>query len=284
MKESKKYCGIDISSEKIDVCYRDKNGKATYLKIDNTRKGFIKLLKTCSENTHFVMESTGVYHMNLVFYLHQKNQQFSVVNVLKIKHYIQMHSQQNKTDRKDAQRIMEYGEANDPETYKMPEKAYFECRSLNQTIHGLTKQITKISNQLHALKKNPFHNKSVEKSLRSIIKKLRNEKKKLNEELQSKLREWEPELLKQVRSVKGIGDRAASELIVYTKGFRGMKNYRQLISYAGLSPVERSSGSSIRHRVRISKQGEKHLRNILYMCALNAKETTIERDENFMIG
>ena len=80
-------------------------------------------------------------------------------------------------------------------------------------------------------------------------------------------------MFKQVLSVKGIGKRAASELIVYTKGFEGMDDYRQLISYAGLSPVEYSSGSSIRGRVRICKQGGKQLRNILYMCALNAKST-----------
>jgi transposase len=52
-----------------------------------------------------------------------------------------------------------------------------------------------------------------------------------------------------------------------------MQSYRQLISYAGLSPTERSSGSSIRGRVRICKQGGKTLRNILFMCALNANKT-----------
>jgi transposase len=46
-----------------------------------------------------------------------------------------------------------------------------------------------------------------------------------------------------------------------------------LISYAGLSPVSYSSGTSIKGRVRICKQGGKQLRNILYMCALNAKKT-----------
>ena len=52
-----------------------------------------------------------------------------------------------------------------------------------------------------------------------------------------------------------------------------MEIYKQLISYAGLSPREYYSGSSIRGRVKICKQGGKQLRNILYMCALNAKKT-----------
>ncbi len=52
-----------------------------------------------------------------------------------------------------------------------------------------------------------------------------------------------------------------------------MRTYQQLISYAGLSPVEYSSGSSIKGRTKICKQGGKQLRHILYMGALNAKET-----------
>ena len=41
----------------------------------------------------------------------------------------------------------------------------------------------------------------------------------------------------------------------------------------GLSPKEYSSGSSIRGKVRICKQGGSLLRHTLYICALNAKET-----------
>jgi transposase len=95
-------------------------------------------------------------------------------------------------------------------------------------------------------------------------------------QLQDKLQQWEGETLKLVKSVKGIGSRAAAEIIIYTQGFKDMQSYRQLISYAGLSPTERSSGSSIRGRVRICKQGGKQLLHILYMCALNAKKTNAQ--------
>jgi len=62
-------------------------------------------------------------------------------------------------------------------------------------------------------------------------------------------------------------------LLFYTQGFKNIENYKQLISYAGLSPVKFSSGSSIKGKVRICKQGGKQLRHILYMGALNAKST-----------
>ncbi|MGI8951400.1 MAG: transposase [Chitinophagaceae bacterium] len=91
--------------------------------------------------------------------------------------------------------------------------------------------------------------------------------------MQQKLVEWQPELVKQVNSVMAIGKRATAELIIYTQSLKGMQNYKQLISYAGLSPKEFSSGSSIRARARICKQGGKTLRNILYMCSLHAIKT-----------
>jgi transposase len=106
-----------------------------------------------------------------------------------------------------------------------------------------------------------------------MLAKLKKEKQKLEKSLHKALKAWQPELLELVQSVKGIGKRAASELIIYTQGFKNMENYKQLISYAGLSPVEFSSGSSIKGKVRICKQGGKQLRHILYMGALNAKAT-----------
>ena len=126
------------------------------------------------------------------------------------------------------------------------------------------------------MKKCPFDAKSIEKSFTKIIKKLQEEKQNLEIELQRKLVEWDGETLELVSSIKGIGKRASAELLIYTQGFKDMNSYKQLISYAGLSPTEYRSGSSIRGRVRICKQGGKQLRHILCMCALNAKKTNAQ--------
>lgn len=271
MKTTKWYCGIDVSSESLDICYQTAEGNKQHFQVSNNTKGFGELLKTCNGNYHFVMEATGVYHLGLVFFLYEKNQTFSVVNALQIKRYIQMHLERNKSDKKDARRICEYGIDRNPELYEMPDHAYFECRSINNAIEDMTKEITKLSNQIHSLKKAPYDTKTIIKSYEKIIRQLKQEKEKMQAALSKKLVEWQPELLKQVQSVKGIGERCAAEIIIYTKAFKGMKTYKQLISYAGLSPVEYSSGTSIKGRTKICKQGGKQLRHILYMGALNAK-------------
>jgi|SRR5690606_3790519 len=273
MNTEKNYCGIDVSCDTLDICYQTTEGSKALLQVKNNRSGFAQILKVCNDNFHFVMEATGVYHLALVFYFYEKSVPFSVVNALQIKRYIQMHLERNKSDKKDAKRICEYGIDRNPPSYEMPDSAYFECRSLNNAIADMTKEITKLSNQIHSLRKAPYNTQSIIKSYTSIIQKLKKEQQKMEQELAQKLKEWQPELLEQVQSVKGIGKRAAAELIIYTKAFKGMKSYKQLISYAGLSPVEYSSGSSIKGRTKICKQGGKKLRHILYMGALNAKTT-----------
>lgn len=59
-------------------------------------------------------------------------------------------------------------------------------------------------------------------------------------------------------------------LIVLTDGFTKFENSAQLCSYAGITPTERTSGSSVRGRSRISKVGNRKLRNLLFLCSFSA--------------
>jgi transposase len=174
-----------------------------------------------------------------------------------------------------------YGIDHHPERYQMPSHLYFECRSLNNAIETMTTEITSFKNKLHALSKLNIDNKVVVAGYQKTLKALQGELKKFETELYKKLEQWQPALVKQVRSVVGIGKRATAILIVSTQGFKYTETYQQLISYAGLSPKEYSSGSSIRGKVRICKQGGSQLRHTLYMCALNAKETNGDCKELF---
>ena len=267
------YCGIDVSCDTLDICFQTADIVLQHCKVSNDVKGYHQLLKETGNQYHFVMEATGVYHISLMFFLHEHDCSYSVVNALQIKRYIQMHLERNKTDKKDAKRICEYGMERKPVPSEMPAPLYFECKTLNNAIKKLTAEIIAFANQVYSLEKLPVYSKEVVKSYKKLIKELMQQQQLLDKELERKLMQWQPELVKQVSSVMAIGKRATAELIVYTQGFKGMNSYRQLISYAGLSPREFSSGSSIRTRSRICKQGGKTLRNILYMCSLNAIKT-----------
>jgi len=78
------------------------------------------------------------------------------------------------------------------------------------------------------------------------------------------------DLLTRIKTVPGIGVKTGTTLIVLTDGFERFSSAKELCSYAGLTPIIRQSGSSVRGRSRISKVGNKKLRNLLFMCSFNA--------------
>lgn len=262
-----------MSAETFDFCVQDDANNFTWHQLSNNTAGFKKLIQMCPENCHFVMETTGAFHLPLCFFLHENKCNYSVVNALQIKRYIQMNLERSKSDKKDAKHICMYGIERKPQQYQMPCQQYFECKQLNNAIESLTQEITAFTNKIYAIKKLNIDSPVVIKSYKNIIKNLKAELKKLETELDKKLKLWQPDLVKKVQSVKGIGKRATAILIVFTQAFKHTDSYQQLISYAGLSPKEYTSGKSIRGKVRISKIGGKQLRKTLYMCALNAKKT-----------
>ena len=73
-----------------------------------------------------------------------------------------------------------------------------------------------------------------------------------------------------LQSIPGIGLKTALFLIVVTDGFKKFETASQLCSYAGITPTIRESGSSVRGRARISKVGNRKLRNLLFLCSFSA--------------
>lgn len=273
METKKLCCGIDVSHTKLDVCYQNNLGELFHLQVGNNNNGFAKILEHTGIDYHFVMEATGVYYIRLAFYLHQQGCKLSVVNALSIKRYIQMQLERNKSDKKDAGWICRYAIEQRPSYWEMPDSAYFESKQLYNTIREYAEQVKRFNNQLHSLKLLPVPSKDTIRSLEKIKLQLEKEIDSLEQKLEALLQKWQPAQLKSVSSIKGIGKRATAMLIVFTQGFKNTHSHRQLISFAGLSPTEYSSGSSILGKPRIYKRGGKNLRDVLYMCSMNAIKT-----------
>lgn len=273
MKKEKLCCGIDVSQNSLDVAYQNNLGEIFHIKVTNNNKGFQTIWEHTGVNYHFVMEATGVYYVRLAFFLHGKEAAISVVNALSIKRYIQMHLERNKSDKKDAQWICRYAIEQQPELWEMPDQLYFECKQLYNTIRQYAEQIKRFNNQLHSLKILPVQNKDAIRSLEKMNAQFEKEINHLEQKLEALLLEWQPEQVKNISSIKAIGRRATAMLIIFTQGFRYTVNHRQLISFAGLSPREHSSGTSIQGRPSICKKGGKPIRDVLYMCAMSAIKT-----------
>ena len=266
MSKDINYIGIDISMDVFDVCFPD----GTHHQFENTTKGFVKFTKTLMPNSFCVMEQTGKYHWALANYLHTKEIKLSVVNALIIKRFIQMRLRITKTDKADAKMIQQYGEWDHPREWSPPKEYIIQCRELRSLVALLLKQNTALKNQLHSLEKSGMDSKFVSRIINKQLKSIKIEVKKLEDETQRLIEINEDDLLSLLCTIPGMGRKTAMALIVITNGFSDFENSKQLSSYLGLSPMIRISGSSVRGQSRISKSGNKDVRNLLFLCSFTA--------------
>lgn len=261
------YYGIDISKLTFDVVNQDGN----HIQLTNDSAGFDKLYKTIPKDCLCIMEATGVYHLQLAIYLFKKGIAVAVINPLRIKRFIQMNLKRNKTDKSDARMISLYGQTQKVEPWKPIEKVLDECKDIYVVMEQYITISTRLKNKIDSLKsKKSTHSliKNIEKQITSLKVSI----KELENELITKIKSYDSELLSNIKSIKGIGERTAMLLIISTNGFKDFKSAKQLSSFFGLAPVERTSGTSVNGARRISKIGNSLVRNKLFMCSLPASK------------
>jgi transposase len=263
--------GIDVSKATLAICHQV-DGQLRQLEVSNTQAGFAQLLQACGPDNLFVMEATGTYYLALAYYLHGRATQVTVLNPLIIKRFIQMHLGKGKSDRKDAQWLMRYGQQQATSCWQPDEALLVECRQLEQVSEQLLKQKTMVSNSLEALTQQPVISSVALQQLQQTKRALEDQLTLIETELLGLLEKRYPHEMTLLRSIPGIGRKTAGMLLLFAGGFTHYTNYRQLIAKAGLSPREYTSGTSVRGKVRITKMGGGLLRSKLYLCSFSAKK------------
>ena len=113
----------------------------------------------------------------------------------------------------------------------------------------------------HLYKPNEKAKEALGKSLEVIEEQIE----ELEQELRSDINEEEEQILHLIRSVVGIGPKSAQSLLTYV----GEESHKQLLKFVGVVPLHHQSGSTVRKKARISKQGPATLRANLYIHAKN---------------
>jgi transposase len=260
------YFGIDISKDVFDVM----DSNQTYYQFTNDYKGFKKFVKLLDKESHCVMEATGYYHYKLAYYLVENNIRVSVENPLSVKRFIQMKLSKIKTDKSDAKMICMYAQNVELKLWKGQSKSQIACLQITRLLSLYLKQTTAIKNKIHG--EDVLGNPSmlVVRSLKRSLKHKQKEIKSLEEKLTEIVKQDHQELLTRLESIPGLGRKTSIMLIVLTDGFERFTSASELCSYSGLTPIIRQSGSSVKGRSRISKMGNKKLRNLLFMCSFTA--------------
>ena len=137
-----RYCvGLDVSNDHLPVCLWvvDQSGRVSIkatTKGANSPAGFQVLLAWVGRHRKlelllsYGMESTGVYHEAVAWYLHQQQQRVSMLLPNKAKHYLNSLGYKSKTAKIDAQGLSRMGLEQQLPIWKPLSKKLYQLRLL----------------------------------------------------------------------------------------------------------------------------------------------------------
>ena len=275
MIDQMRYIGIDISKETFTVAYS--SGKDAVVRdFQNTPVGIRKFISSIDNGCHCVMEATGPYSLTLLYLLSKEGITVSMENPLKIKNFARAMLTTTKTDRADARLIALYGERMNPQPYKIPTESLMKLKQMRTVLSQFKKQLTATRNMQHSLEVLPIIDHRAMKAVKDSVKFLEKQIAKMEKELANTTESEFNTQLKLLTSVKGIGITLASALIIATAGFTNFNSSKQLSRYLGLAPTYEQSGTSVNRRGHINRNGDSHVRGLLYMAALPASRYNAE--------
>lgn len=244
----------------------------------NNDKGIVKFLewsnklKKGDSSLHIVMESTGVYHEKLAYYLHDHDYVVSVVLPNKISSFMRSLEIKTITDSTASQAIMQFGLQRKLSPWVKPDPLLKMLKQLTRERRQIVEERSMLKNQLHAEKSEAMPNESSIRRLLERIQLLNKQEKEIKQEIDAYIKQ-NPGLkleLSYICSLQGIGLLTAVTVLAETNGFELIRNRKQLTSYAGFDVKEKLSGTSVKGKPKISKRGNKYIRAAMHLPSLSA--------------
>ena len=267
--------GIDVGAETLSLVIRKRGTAMKAQPFDNSPAERARLVKKLAQFPDIVvcLEATGVYSLDLAVVLHDAGIRLMVLNPKAAHNFAKVLLRNTKTDEVDADTLAQYAERMPYQPWVRPSNAALGLRALSRRVNALTRQKAAAKNQLHAAAFSPDTPHSVMDDLKLAITQLEQRIAQLTKEARAFIAQ-RPELQRQfalLLSVKGIGETSAiallGELVLLPPGL----THKEWVKYAGLDPRAFQSGKSVNKQPRLSKAGNRHIRQALYMPALSAK-------------
>lgn len=278
----KQALGIDVSKDSLSFCLgalNDTLEKKLKLGSDvsNDKSGFKQLTKWLKSHSYkeglpiVVMESTGVYHEKIAYYLHNLGYKVSIVQSGRVKRYAQSLVQRSKTDALDSKMLSMLGLERNLTPWTPPSETLLELRLLSRERSTLVKERTVEKNRIHAIKAASHTHKNTVKRFNKRVKLLNLQITEIEEEMLEIVNQDSvlSNKLKFLKSIPGVSFICGITVIAETLGFSTINNAKQLVSYTGYDVVLRQSGNYT-GKTKISKKGNKHIRAILHMPSMTA--------------
>ncbi len=270
--------GVDVDSINL-VCQRRRTGKQSTMKtFANTPVGFRKFIKWATQRGHparVCMEATGVYSVPFALALHSAADiEVSVVNPRAIKKFADARLQRGKTDAMDADSIAEYLERMPFHIWQPPEEEILELQYITRRVVQLNNELTRERNRHKAASRMGRIGRVVANDTAVNMRHIQRRIDTMEAEALA-LIDSLPDLQTQmaiVTSVNGIAKKTGSRILAELSTLPGDMKANQWVAYAGLDPRPYESGTSTNKPRRITKAGNRYLRDALYFPALVASQ------------
>lgn len=267
------WIGLDVSKDTIEVCLLRESGKAHFKQFLNNSSGHAKLLRWAQHldeggASHYCLEATGSYSNAVALFLAEAEQKVSVMNPARIHFFARSQGHSNKTDKADARIIAVFCRKEHPALWRAAAPEVRQLSALMRRYHAVQDLLAQEKNRFQV----PSQPKAVLTSIKGIVRCLEKEVERLKKQIREHFNshdklQQDAQLL---QSIPGIGEITAWDILSELPDIDQFDSAQAVAAYAGLSPREHRSGSSVFKKTRLSKQGNARLRKAMYFPAVNA--------------
>jgi transposase len=269
------FFGADIGKDLVVIARHGE--EAAPVSLPNTRTALNKWLRTVPDGSILAMEATGGYHRLLADLAHAKHLTVYVLNPRWLHHYARSRGQRGKTDRLDSRMIarfisQEHDKHGKLHPYQPAEPHIEQVRSL-QTMRD------RVVSLRTALKLSSQRRKSVDPAVKRATARALKALDDLAHTLVLKMHEQfkdHPNLQEDFELLTSLSGFGELNGLAFTALFARvpLKNSDAVVAFLGMDPRPKDSGKFIGQR-KLSKQGDKYLRCLLYNAASAASRTKV---------
>lgn len=276
------HLGIDIAKASFEAALWGEPASQSLGSFQNTEVGFAQLAQAIEQATeglegkslHLVLEPTGGYELALALFARQHGWEVSRPNPKHVRDFARGLGKRAKTDRIDALALARYGAERQPPHWAPMPSEVSELESLLERQRELEQMLGQEERRQQSLTGRPGVAAHVPKTHQQLIETLERTLEGLQKEISGHLKQHPhlKEAAKRLEQVPGVGKRNVLWLLVlmvrWETRTQGAGTAKSLVAFAGLDPSTYESGTSVRGRRCISRQGDRRLRAMLYMSAL----------------
>lgn len=273
--------GIDVSKASLDCAYlRDPDqDKAKRKSWQNEVDCFDPLITWAQaltglpcQSLAFVIESTHVYHEQLVRFLHSKGTTVYLVNPGRVRKFAEGIGILSKNDVIDADLLARYGlMAKKLIVFEPAPQEINDLRSLLNRLDVLERNLRRELNRLEKAGKSLAFHRLEQQSITRSIKRDEAEIVCFKNAARDCVNAspWLQRGVELLSTVPGVGERTAWLMMVVLSS-RQFLSAAEVACFLGLNPIEKRSGKSEYRKPRLSKSGSSYYRQALYFPAMVA--------------